>query len=318
MSPIHRALGLVLGTAADHAFGDPERHHPVAWFGFWATHVEQYTWRDDHRAGGWFTLAAVIPVVGTALLVERVAARRGWAEVATTALATWTALGTRRLAVEGQVMAQRLRSRDLEAAREQLPNLCGRDPSRLDADGLGRATVESMAENTNDAGVSTLFWGAVAGVPGIIGHRCLNTLDAMVGHRNERYERFGAVAARLDDAAAWLPARITGVLACGLAPLVGGDTGRAWRMMRRDHARHPSPNGGWCESAWAGALGVQLGGENRYGERVETRPTLGEGPRPRAREVHRAARLVTVVTWAAAGIAATVLGGLALWGRRRR
>ncbi|MDO5066123.1 MAG: cobalamin biosynthesis protein [Propionibacteriaceae bacterium] len=318
MSSIHRALGLALGTAADQLLGDPVRHHPVAWFGSWASRLEQHTWRDDETAGAWFTLGSVTPVVGVAVVVERVAQRNGWVQVATTALATWAALGTRRLAVEGQVMADHLAAGDLVAAKEQLPNLCGRDPSRLDAEALGRATVESMAENTNDAGVSTLFWGALAGVPGIVTHRCLNTLDAMVGYRNERYRRFGMVAARLDDAAAWLPARITGVLACATAPLLGADGGRAWRMMRRDGAKHPSPNGGWCESAWAGALGVQLGGENRYGERVESRPTLGEGPRPGAGQVRGAARLVTAVTWAAAGIATTVLGGLALWGRRRR
>ena len=317
MSLLHRGLGLVLGTVADQLLGDPERHHPVAWFGTWATEVERRTWRDDRVAGIWFTVASVGPVVAGATVVERMAARRGWLQVATTALATWAALGTRRLAVEGQVMADRLADEDLSAAREQLPNLCGRDPSQLDAQGLGRATVESMAENTNDAGVSTVFWGAVAGVPGIVAHRCLNTLDAMVGYRNDRYGRFGSAAARLDDAAAWLPARITGALACVAAPVVGGDPDRAWRVMCRDGMRHPSPNGGWCEASWAGALGVQLGGENRYGGRTESRPRLGEGPRPRAPEVRRAARLVTAVTWAATGIAATVLGGLALWGRSR-
>ena len=168
------------------------------------------------------------------------------------AAATWAALGVRRLANEGGIMADRLDSGDLEAAREQLPNLCGRDPRTLDEEGLGRATVESMAENTNDAGVCTLLWGAVAGVPGILAHRALNTLDAMVGYRNERYGRFGTVAAVADDAAAWLPARVTGALACLTAPLIGGRTGTAWRIMRRDGASHPSPNGGWCESALGG------------------------------------------------------------------
>lgn len=310
----HRGAGLALGVALDQLFADPQRHHPVAWFGSWATLVEKVAYADSRAAGALFTAAAIAPALAGGIVVEKAASRRGWLQVAATAAATWAALGVRRLANEGGIMADRLDSGDLEAAREQLPNLCGRDPRTLDEEGLGRATVESMAENTNDAGVCTLLWGAVAGVPGILAHRALNTLDAMVGYRNERYGRFGTVAAVADDAAAWLPARVTGALACLTAPLIGGRTGTAWRIMRRDGASHPSPNGGWCESAWAGALGVQLGGENRYGERVESRPTLGDGPRPRGAEVRRAAQLVTAVTAAATAVFA---GALILFGGRK-
>lgn len=310
----HRGAGLALGVALDQLLADPQRHHPVAWFGSWATLVEKVAYADSRAAGALFTAAAIAPALAGGIVVEKAVSRRGWLQVAATAAATWAALGVRRLANEGGIMADRLDSGDLEAAREQLPNLCGRDPRTLDEEGLGRATVESMAENTNDAGVCTLLWGAVAGVPGILAHRALNTLDAMVGYRNERYGRFGTVAAVADDAAAWLPARVTGALACLTAPLIGGRTGTAWRIMRRDGASHPSPNGGWCESAWAGALGVQLGGENRYGERVESRPTLGDGPRPRGAEVRRAAQLVTAVTAAATAVFA---GALILFGGRK-
>ena len=310
----HRGAGLALGVALDQLLAYPQRHHPVAWFGSWATRAEKVVYADSRAAGALFTAAAIAPALAGGIVVEKAASRRGWLQVAATAAATWAALGVRRLANEGGIMADRLDSGDLEAAREQLPNLCGRDPRTLDEEGLGRATVESMAENTNDAGVCTLLWGAVAGVPGILAHRALNTLDAMVGYRNERYGRFGTVAAVADDAAAWLPARVTGALACLTAPLIGGRTGTAWRIMRRDGASHPSPNGGWCESAWAGALGVQLGGENRYGERVESRPTLGDGPRPRGAEVRRAAQLVTAVTAAATAVFA---GALILFGGRK-
>ena len=314
MTSRYRGAGLALGVALDQLFADPQRHHPVAWFGSWATRVEETTHADNRAAGTMFAALAVAPVLVGGLLVERVSARHRWMQVAATAVATWAALGARRLADEGRTMADRLEGGDLDAAREQLPNLCGRDPRCLDAEGLGRATVESMAENTNDAGVCTIFWGALAGVPGILAHRALNTLDAMVGYRNERYGRFGTVAAVADDAAAWLPARVTGALACLTAPLIGGRTRTAWCIMRRDGASHPSPNGGWCESAWAGALGVQLGGENRYGERVESRPTLGDGPRPRGAEVRRAAQLVTAVTAAATAVFA---GALILFGGRK-
>ena len=300
----HRGLGLAIGMVADQVFADPQKHHPVSWFGSWATRVEETTHADNRAAGTMFAALAVAPVLVGGLLVERVSARHRWMQVAATAVATWAALGARRLADEGRTMADRLEDGDLEAAREQLPNLCGRDPRCLDAEDLGRATVESMAENTNDAGVCTIFWGALAGVPGILTHRALNTLG-----------RFGTASARTDDAAAWVPARLTGALACVCAPLVGGDTPRAWRIMRRDGARHPSPNGGWCESAWAGAFGVQLGGENRYGDRVESRPTLGDGPRPAGSQVRRAATLVTVVTAAATGLLA---GALIVFGGGRK
>ena len=168
-----------------------------------------------------------------------------------------------------------------------------------------------MAENTADAAVASLWWGAVAGVPGMLVHRGANTLDAMIGHHNERYENFGKVAAHLDDLLDLPAARLTGLFACLLAPTVGGDRRRAVQIMMRDHGHHPSPNGGWCESAWAGALGVQLGGRNvYYGHRHEDRPLLGDGARPDGRKVADAADLVTGVTGMAT--AAACLGVAAI------
>jgi adenosylcobinamide-phosphate synthase len=125
----------------------------------------------------------------------------------------------------------------------------------------------------------------------------------MIGHRSERYERFGWAAARLDDVANYVPARITGVLACVLAPLVGGSSAEAAAMLRRDGHRHPSPNAGRCEAAFAGALGVRLGGRNRYGERVEHRPELGDGDPPAVGDISRSVRLARAVNLCAAGLA---------------
>lgn len=315
MSPaLSRAAGILLGAVADQVLGDPERHHPVAWFGTWAARLEKPLYGDGRARGVGYVVAAVAPVALAGVVLERATHRHPVAHTAATALTTWAVLGARSLAGEGELMAAHLDEDDLDGARARLGNLCGRDPSGLDEPELARAAVESMAENTADAAVASLFWGAVAGIPGMVVHRCLNTLDAMVGHRNERYSRFGMAAARLDDAADWIPARITGALACLLAPVVGGDRGRAWRIMRRDARNHPSPNGGWCESAWAGALDVQLGGRNVYFSRVEERGLLGDGPRPRAAELRKAARLVTAVTGAAA-CAAVV--STALRSRRR-
>jgi adenosylcobinamide-phosphate synthase len=163
----------------------------------------------------------------------------------------------------------------------------------------------SVAENTSDAAVAPLFWGAVAGVPGLLAYRAVNTLDAMVGHHSPRYERFGWAAARLDDVANWLPARATAVLTTACAPLAGGSPRGALRVWLRDGAAHPSPNSGRCEAAVAGALGLRLGGRNVYGSRVEVRPPLGDGRPPTASDIRRAVRLSRAVWTAAVILAAT-------------
>lgn len=310
-----RAGGLALGLALDAALADPRRHHPVAVFGSLAQRVEQRTWADSHTAGAVHVLATAGPVTVLAILVERLSRRHPTVHLLATALTTWAVVGSTSLAREGRIMADHLGRGDIDQARGRLGNLCGRDPSSLDEHELARAAVESMAENTADAAVASLFWGALTGIPGMVAHRALNTLDAMVGHRNDRYGRFGTAAARLDDAADLLPARATGAMACLLAPTVGGSTREAWSVMRSDAHRHPSPNGGWCESAWAGALGVQLGGRNVYFGRSEDRPLLGRGARPDVVSLRRASRLVGRVTLACGALAVT---GLCLTARGRR
>ncbi|GGM75560.1 cobalamin biosynthesis protein [Dactylosporangium sucinum] len=298
------AVGMVLGALLDVVFGDPRRWHPVAGFGRFASLVERRTYADDRVAGARFALVTVGVPVAAAAAAARLTRRRPVARTALVAAATWAALGGTSLAREGRVMADRLEHGDLDGAREQLPNLCGRDPSTLEAPELARATVESVAENTSDAVVGPLFWGAVAGLPGIVGYRAVNTLDAMVGHRSPRYARFGTASARLDDVANLAPSRLTAALTVAAAPVVGGDPGQALRVWQRDGGRHPSPNSGQCEASMAGALGVRLGGRNVYGSRVEERPQLGDGGRPTPRDVRRAATLSVTVAAAAVGVAA--------------
>jgi adenosylcobinamide-phosphate synthase len=166
--------------------------------------------------------------------------------------------------------------------------------------------VESIAENTADAVVAPLLWGAALGPPGIAAYRAANTLDAMVGHRSERHEHFGWGAARLDDVLTWPAARLGALFAVALAPAVGGSRVRSWRTLRRDGASHPSPNAGRLEAAFAGALGVRLGGENAYDGRVERRPALGGGPAPGPADVERAATLSRAVGAASALLLALV------------
>jgi adenosylcobinamide-phosphate synthase len=203
-------------------------------------------------------------------------------------------------------MASHLEDADLAAARSRLNHLCGRDPSTLDELELARATVESVAENTSDAIVAPLVWGSLAGLPGLLGYRAANTLDAMVGHRSPRYERFGTAAARLDDVLNVVPSRLAGLFTVAAAPIAGGTRAETLRVWRRDRNDHPSPNAGQCESAMAGVLGVRLGGRNVYFGRTEIRPFLGDGPRPSAAHIRRAARISAAVGLAAASLAAAV------------
>jgi len=160
-----------------------------------------------------------------------------------------------------------------------------------------------VAENTSDAVVAPLLWGSIAGPAGLAGYRAANTLDAMVGHRSPRYERFGWASARLDDVANGVPARLTALLAAACAPAVSGSPAATWRTARRDGPQHPSPNAGWCEAAFAGSLGVRLGGPVSYDGRPGSRPVLGAGRPPEPADIGRAVRLSRAVTAAATGVA---------------
>ena len=197
-------------------------------------------------------------------------------------------------------MSDLLERGDVEAARQLLPSLCGRDPARLDGAGLTRAALESVAENTSDAQVAPLLWATAGGVPAVLGYRGINTLDSMIGHRSPRYIRFGWAAARLDDLANYVAARVTAALVVLCAPLVGGSPSDAVRAWRRDAARHPSPNAGVVEAAFAGALGVRLGGPTQYHHELQIRPTLGDGPQPTVADLRRAVALSRAVQVAAA------------------
>jgi adenosylcobinamide-phosphate synthase len=305
------ALGLVGGALADAAVGDPRRWHPVAGFGRIASGLEPRVWRPSRLTGAGYALTLVGATATAAWAVDGRLRRRPLGRALLTGALTWTALGGRSLGGVAVDLAARVREGDLEAARAVLPSLAGRDPDGLDGPELCRAAVESVAENTADAIIGPVLWGALAGPAGIAGYRAANTLDAMVGHRSSRYLRFGWASARLDDLLGWAPARLGGALACALAPAVGGDRFRAFATMRKDGAAHPSPNAGKLEAAFAGALGIRLGGRNRYGDRVEQRPELGDGPPPGPADVERAARLSALTGAAATLIAAATAVALA-------
>ena len=297
-----RAAGLLLGLAADRVLGDPARWHPVAGFGRLATALERVTYADARRAGAWHTALLVGGTVAVGVVTERSARGRPVLHATTTAAATWTVLGGTSLGREARAVHGLLAADDLAGARRRLTHLVGRDPSTLDARGVARAVVESVAENTSDAVVAPLLLGAVAGVPGLLGYRAANTLDAMVGHRTRRLERFGWASARLDDALNLPGARLAGALTVVLA----ADRRGAVRSWRRDAAAHPSPNAGVVEASFAGALGLRLGGTTTYASGVEERPTLGDGRDPGPADIVRATRLAGRVQLGAGLVSAAI------------
>ncbi|HEX7659470.1 MAG TPA: cobalamin biosynthesis protein [Pseudonocardiaceae bacterium] len=305
-----RAIGLLLGLAADGMLGDPRRGHPVAGFGRIAQAMEKLCYRDHRLAGVVYTGVLAGGVIAAGVGVEKLVRRHPLARIVTTAAATWAVLGGASLANEGTAIGQELDRGDVRAARRRLPSLCGRDPELLDQAGLSRAAVESVAENTSDAVVGPLVWGAIAGIPGLLGYRAVNTLDSMVGYRSARYKRFGWASARLDDLVNLLPSRLAAGLTALCAPVVGGSAKQAWKTWRRDASAHPSPNAGQVEAAFAGALEVRLGGRVRYrfGSecRSEDRPVLGAGRNPDAGHVTRAVELSRLVGGAAGMLAAGV------------
>jgi adenosylcobinamide-phosphate synthase len=297
-----RAAGLLLGHVADRLFGDPRRFHPVAGFGRTAAVLERH-WYADSRSRG---VAYVLALVGGATLGAVGAQRRArhpMGRTLLTAAVTWAVLGGRSLEYEAMTVHRMLAGGDIDGARRRLRHLVGRDTTSLTAPEIARAVIESVAENTSDAVVTPYFWGAVAGVPGLVAHRAANTLDAMVGHHNPRYERFGWAAARLDDLLGLPGARLSGALTLATGP----HRRAALTAWRRDASRHPSPNAGVIEACFAGALGLRLGGTNTYyGDRTEQRALMGDGRHPVPADIPATGRLARNVARGALVTAASV------------
>ena len=278
----------------------PAAVHPVVWFGKVMRSLEGSLWRDARAPGVAYAAA------GTALGMA------AGGLVGTAAGATAVAVGGRALARAAMAVGDALDRGDLEEARSLLPSLVGRDPDGLDEKEVARAVVESVAENTVDAVVAPALWAALAGAPGALGYRAVNTLDALVGHRSPRHHRFGWASARLDDGVGWVPARVTAALVAAARPR---SAAAVWEAVRRDAPHHPSPNAGVAEAAFAAALGLRLGGTCSYGGRVELRPSLGDGRPPEAVDVARAVRLSSDVGLA---LAAALALGPSLRRRRAR
>jgi adenosylcobinamide-phosphate synthase len=286
-----RLIAVTAGMALDAAFGElPRQLHPVVGFGAAMTGLERRIYADTRLRGAMFASSGIALAAGVGLLGGKLS---GTAPAVAVAAATCTSVASRALWEAAREVGAHLDGGRIDEARLAVASLVGRRTSELDPREVARAAVESVAENTVDAIVAPVFWAAAAAAPGALCYRAVNTLDAMVGHRNNRYERFGWASARLDDVAAWLPSRMTALLVAAARP---GRAADVWRAVRHQAPAHPSPNAGVAEAAFAAALGVRLGGMNSYGDRTERRPVLGSGRPVDVADIERACRLSRDVT----------------------
>ena len=282
------AGAMVVAMAVDALIGWPSPlfariGHPVTWLG-WLINLLDGAWNRTsdpspfRRAAG--AAAAILVIALAAALgwaVQSMLASE-WAGVVVVGVLAWPLVALRSLHDHVAAVAKPLVSGDIAAARLAVGQIVGRDPAMLDDAGIARASIESLAENASDGIVAPVFWGALFGLPGILGYKAINTLDSMIGHRTERHEAFGWAAARIDDLANIIPARLTGLMFVLLAP----DRSQAWSCTLRDARRHRSPNAGWPEAAIAGALGVRLSGPRIYHGPVADEPWLNEAARDAA------------------------------------
>ncbi|MFN3474237.1 MAG: adenosylcobinamide-phosphate synthase CbiB [Blastomonas sp.] len=273
--------------------------HPVIWIGAAIAALER-RWNSGsatrRRVLGTALLALVAASVGAVGWLIEAWVGNGLAVGLVIVLAT-TGLAQRSLDDHVRAVAAPLLRGDVGAARAAVGRIVGRDTAALDEGGIAVAATESLAESFCDGVVAPAFWFLVAGLPGLLICKAVNTADSMIGHRDERYLHFGWASARADDLVNFIPARISGVLVC-LAGIGG------WRMMLRDARHHASPNGGWPEAAMAGVLKRRLGGPARYDGEPAHRAWLGDGPAPDAADLQRALwvyRRACVLLWALAG-----------------
>lgn len=289
---------MLLALATDAVLGWPSAihariGHPVTWIGALTAALDQAFNRADgpdamRRGAGICVAIAIIALAAGVGWACAAMLPGGWPGLILTAILAWPLVAARSMHDHVDAVARPLISGDLPAARQAVAMIVGRDPSQLDAAGVARAATESLAENTSDGIVAPLFWGVIFGLPGIAAYKAINTLDSMIGHRTPRHEAFGWAAARIDDVANLVPARLTGLL----FTIVSVRPRLALATMWRDAHHHRSPNAGWPEAAMAGALGVRLSGPRIYGGKLSQELWLnGEAPDPSAADLNRALAL---------------------------
>jgi adenosylcobinamide-phosphate synthase len=300
---------MVVAMAVDAVLGWPDGlfariGHPVTWLGGLIAALDarwnrtgDAAWKR-RAAGGAAALVVIALASGLALAVQA-AMPQGWGGAVLLGVLAWPFVALRSLHDHVTAVARPLQSGDVAGARSAVAMIVGRDPASLDEAGIARAAIESLAENTSDGIVAPLFWGVLFGLPGIVGYKAVNTLDSMIGHRTERHEAFGCAAARIDDVANLVPARLTGLLFA----LVSAHPMDAMSCMARDARRHRSPNAGWPEAAMAGALRVRLCGPRFYHGELADEPWLNGAARdPAAVDIARGLKLYSRAMICLAGL----------------
>ncbi len=305
---------LPLALLLDLLLGDPAcLPHPVRLIGWLAGNTERICRirRLNLYGAGFLTVLVVLGgTAGFFILPLRIFILwNPWLGAAFSLYILYTSIAARDLARHGQRVAEALRLKNLSMARQRLAMIVGRDTAALDEEEICRAAVESVAENIVDGITAPIFWGAIFGPPGAILYKAVNTMDSMFGYRNERYAKFGMAAARLDDIANFIPARLTALLIITAAFILPrGDGCAAWRIWRRDHRCHKSPNSAHSETAAAGALGLQLGGVSSYFGRMVEKPTIGDFSTPcQPQHIYAVIRLMYVTTILAVVLATVLL-----------
>lgn len=276
-------VALVSGYLLDLVFGDNEKlPHPVRWIGRLITTLEKHL-RKLPATSGWekaggalLAVLTVAVVYGASLAILFISYEISpYLCFAVSTLLVWTGMSARSLGDEAKGVLKAFDNGGIEAARIRLSRIVGRDTGSLDKKDVLRATTETVSENTSDGVVAPLFFLAIGGPALMMAYKAVNTLDSMVGYKNARYISFGWFSARLDDAANYIPARIAGVLAVSASFILGYNWLSSMRTMLRDGGKHPSPNSGVIEAAFAGALGVRFGGPSSYGGRESVKPFIG-------------------------------------------
>ena len=302
-------LALVIGFALDALLGDPDwLLHPVCVIGSYISFAEKRLragGRNLRRSAMLLTVSTVLLTMAAAgALLALLSCFGRIPRLAGMALLDWLGLAMTSLAREARGVERAL-DRGVEAGRAQVARIVGRDTQRLSEEEIIKATVETVAENTTDGVIAPMLYAALGGPVLLWGFKAASTLDSMVGYMDERYRDIGWSSARLDDLLNFIPARVTGPLLCLAAALTGLDGKNAWRVMRRDHACHKSPNCAWSEAAAAGALHIQLGGTHDYFGKPMEKPTIGDADRPAERsDIARAVCLM---------MAASTLGMAAIY-----
>ena len=303
------AGAMAVAMLVDAALGWPDGvfariGHPVTWLGRLIGALDARWNRSEdaawtRRAAGIAAALIVIALSSCLALAVQAAMPQGWGRLILLGILAWPFVALRSLRDHVAAVAYPLQAGDLAAARTAVSMIVGRDPANLDEAGIARAAIESLSENASDGIVAPLFWGVLFGLPGIVGYKAVNTLDSMIGHRSDRHQWFGWAAARIDDVANLVPARLTGLLFA----LVSARPVDAISCMAKDASRHRSPNAGWPEAAMAGALGVRLCGPRFYHGELADEPWLNASARdPAAGDIARGLKLYSRVMIGLAGL----------------